>query len=296
LIANFLDTDIILQASSKGIMKRIEFDPEHEKIFTQNCFNAFEDFIDCSKGQMINQNKKRNVSILRLPSQNGQKVYFIKRFFSPYLKDMLFTFRNFGKLCSQAELELRNVHLLLNNGIETYHPVCWGTHTFCGIERCSFFVTEKIQGRSLIEFLFDHWDVFDTGRHEKLVFELARFFRKLHSARLSLPDSYLWHLFLLEPIDMRQYYRFAIIDLHRMQINSASPRHVARTLGSLLFSLPEEWFDARLRNLFVKIYLESSGANPITNQRAFMEILKKREHNLRARRKKPDLEYLKMMV
>jgi hypothetical protein len=277
-------------------MKHIEIDPGHEAIFTQNGLNTFDDFIGCSKGQIINQNKKRNVSILQLHSHNGQMVYFIKRFFSPYLKDMLFTFRNFGKLCSQAELELRNARILLTNGIETYHPVCWGTHTCCGIEQCSFFVTEKIQGRSLIEFLFDYWGVFDTGRHEKLVFELARFFRQLHSARLSLPDSYLWHLFLLEPIDMRQDYRFAIIDLHRMQINSASPMHVARTLGSLLFSLPEEWFDARLRNMFVKIYLELSGANPITNQHAFMEILKKREHILRKRRKKPDLQYLKRMV
>jgi hypothetical protein len=277
-------------------MKHIEIDPGHEAIFTQNGLNTFDDFIGCSKGQIINQNKKRNVSILQLHSHNGQMVYFIKRFFSPYLKDMLFTFRNFGKLCSQAELELRNARILLTNGIETYHPVCWGTHTCCGIEQCSFFVTEKIQGRSLIEFFFDNWDVFDTMRHEKIVLELARFFRKLHSARLSLPDSYLWHLFLLEPIDMQQFYRFAIIDLHRMQINSSSPRHVARTLGSFLFSLPEEWFDTRLRNLFVKIYLELSGTNPIINQHTFMEILKKREHNLMTRRKKPDLQYLKRMV
>jgi hypothetical protein len=79
---------------------------------------------------MINRNKKRNVSILRLPSQEGQRVYFMKRFFSPHLKDMLFTVRNFGRLCSQAELELRNARILLDNGIETYHPVCWGVETF----------------------------------------------------------------------------------------------------------------------------------------------------------------------
>jgi hypothetical protein len=277
-------------------MKRIEFDPEHEKIFTQNGFNGFDDFMDCSKGQMINQNKKRNVSILRMPSQQGQRVYFLKRFFSPHLKDMLFTVRNFGKLCSQAELELRNAHILLDKDIETYHPVCWGVKTCCGIERSSFFITEKIQGLSLIDFLIDQWDVFDKAERESFVIAMAQFFRKLRQARVSLPDSYLWHLFMLEPIDPNRSYRFAIIDLHRMQINTTTSMHAANDIGALSYSLPNEWFDDRMRNLFLKVYLEMSDDNPIINHDVFLKIMKKRENKLIARRQKPDPEYLKTMV
>jgi hypothetical protein len=277
-------------------MKRIEFDPEHKAIFTQNGFNAFDDFLDCSKGQLINQNRKRNVSILHLPSQHGERIYFIKRFFSPHLKDMFFTVRNFGKLCSQAELELRNARTLLEKGIETYHPVCWGVNTRCGIELNSFFITEKVQGLNLIEFLIDKWNIFDQSEREGLVMAMAQFFRKLREARVSLPDSYLWHLFLLEPIDLRQPYRFAIIDLHRMQINSTTSRHAAHDIGALLYSLPDEWFDTPLCNLFLNVYLELSDENAITNHGVFLKIMKKRETKLIARRQKPDLEYLKTMV
>jgi hypothetical protein len=277
-------------------MKHIEFDTGHEKVFTQNGLNAFDDFIDYGEGQMINRNKKRNVTVLRLPSQDVPRVYFMKRFFSPHLKDILFTVRNFGRPCSQAELELRNARILLDNGIETYHPVCWGFQTFCGIEQRSFLITEKIQGVSLIDFLFDHWNTFDETRRETLVIAMAQLFRKLHQARLSLPDSYLWHLFLLEPIDPQKPYRFAIIDLHRMQINVAAPRHAARNLGALLFSLPDEWFDIRLRDLFLEAYLEMSDGNPVNNHGAFLKTVKKRAHILTERRQKTDLEYLKAMV
>jgi hypothetical protein len=278
------------------MMKTIEFDSRHEAVFTINGFKTFDDFIDCNKGQMINTNKKRNVIIFSLASQEGQRVYFMKRFFSPHFKDMLFTVRNFGRLCSQAELELSNALTLLNNVIETYHPICWGAETFCGIERRSFFVPEKIRGQSLIEFLFDHWKAFGMVQRERLIVELAAFFRKLHKARLSLPDSYLWHLFLVEPIDVARPYKFAIIDLHRMMVNVSAPRHAAHNLGALLFSMPEEWFDLRLRNLFLYSYLELSNGNMTTSLGTFLETVINCERTLTGRRKKPDLEYLKRMV
>lgn len=277
-------------------MHSIEFNSTYEALFAQNGLKTFEDFIGCNKGQSINRNEKRDVNILRLTASDGPRIFFMKRFFSPHLKDMLFTVRNFGKLCSQAELEWRNARILLENGIETYRPVCWGVKTCCGIERRSFFITEKIDGRSLIEFLLEHWNGFNTVQQEKLIVGMARFFRKLHDARLSLPDSYLWHLFVLEPIDPQQPYRFAIIDLHRMQINTATSRHAARNLGALLFSLPDEWFDTKLRELFLNTYLEPINGTTISNRKAFLDILEKREKTLIARRKKPSIERLKKMA
>ena len=277
-------------------MQRIEFEAAHEAVFGQNGLRTFEDFIGYDHGQTINRNEKRDVTILRLEAEGGPKVYFMKRFFSPHLKDMLFTVRNFGKLCSQAELEWRNAHILLDNGIETYRPVAWGADTCCGIERRSFFVTEKIEGRSLIDYLMEHWSGFDETTQTTLVAEMARFFRRLHQARLSLPDSYLWHLFVLEPIDPQQAYRFAIIDLHRMQINAAAARHAARNLGAFLFSLPDEWFDARLRELFIRTYLEASDGMAGRNRQTFLDTLKKREQTLVARRKRPTLDRLKTLA
>lgn len=277
-------------------MQRIECEAAHEAVFVQNGMKTFDDFIGYDKGETINRNEKRDVNILRLESPNGPRVYFMKRFFSPHPKDMLFTIRNFGRLCSQAELEWRNAHILLDNGLETYRPVAWGADTVFGIERRSFFITEKIEGQSLIEFLLGHWNTFEPVQQDRLVVGLAHFFRMMHDARLSLPDSYLWHLFVMEPIDLRQAYRFAIIDLHRMQINASASRHAARNLGALLFSLPGEWFDARLRELFIRSYLETADGPAIQNRQAFLDVLHKREETLVARRKRPTIERLKKLA
>jgi hypothetical protein len=277
-------------------MQRIEIDAAHEAVFLQHGLKTFYDYLGCDKRQTINRNENRDVNILRLDGADGTRVYFMKRFFWPHPKDMLFTIRNFGRLCSQAELEWRNARMLLDNGIETYRPVAWGAETFCGIERRSFFITEKIDGPSLIEYLYNHWQTCDAQQKDKLVVDLARFFHKIHQARLSLPDSYLWHLFLVEPIEPHKPYRFAIIDLHRMQINTSALHHAARNLGALLFSLPDEWFDARLRDLVLNTYLEPTDGTPAFNRRAFLDSLKKREQTLIARRRKPDLDRLKKLA
>lgn len=274
----------------------IEFDLTYEPIFMQNGLKTFDAFFTYQQGKIINRNEKRDVTILELPAQDGPSIFFMKRFHRPHIKDMLFTFRNFGKFCSQAELEWRNTRTLLDNGIETYHPVCWGTQTCCGIERRSFFITRKIQGRSLIDFLFEHWSIFGQSEKETLVRAIAQFFEKIHRAQLNLPDSYLWHLFVTEPVGPQQEYRFAIIDLHRMQIRAASPQHAARNLGALFFSLPEEWFDDRLRELLINTYLEQAHRDLLASRDSFIDEVKKREKMLTARRRKPTLAHLKKMI
>lgn len=277
-------------------MIKTEIQAAHAAVFSQHGLKTFDDFFSIESGRVINRNEKRDVTVLRLAAGDGQRVYFMKRFFCPHPKDMLFTFRNFGRFCSQAELEWRCANILLENGIETYHPVAWGVQTRFGIERRSFFITEKIDGKSLIEYLLEHWDGFDSSQQEKLVVGLAQFFRSLHRAKLSLPDSYLWHLFVLEPILPDAPYRFAIIDLHRMQVHAAAARHAARNLGALLFSLPDEWFDGRLRELFLQTYLDTCGGADVADRAAFLSALKKREEILIARRKKPNLARLKKMA
>lgn len=278
-------------------MKKCVLKSPHTEIFLRNGLRGFDDFFNFSDGQTVNRNEKRDVTVLRLSDGGRQpRIYFMKRFFCPHPKDMLFTVLNFGRLCSQAELEWRCAHLLLENGIETYHPVGWGVQTCCGIERRSFFITEKIEGRSLIEYLLEQWGGFDAAMQEKLVVGLARFFRSLHQAQLSLPDSYLWHLFVLEPIVLDGPFRFAIIDLHRMRLHAVAAKHAARNLGALLFSLPDEWFDRRLRELFLQTYLESSGQGAVADRDAFVAALKKREQTLIARRKKPNLARLQKMA
>ena len=277
------------------MINSIEFDPAYETIFAQNGLATFDALFAYSQGQRVNRNERRDVTVLQLPAKGGG-AFFMKRFHCPHLKDMLFTFRNFGRPCSQAELEWRNARTLLDNGIETYRPVCWGAETWCGIERRSLFVTQKIEGQSLIEFLFERWGAFGASEKEELVKAMAHFFQKIHRARLSLPDSYLWHLFVMSPIDPQHGYRFAIIDLHRMQIHAAAPRYAAGNLGALLFSLPDEWFDDRLRQLFLDTYLEPSNGLSLDCRDAFLNTLRRRQTLLTARRQKPSLDHLRHLA
>jgi hypothetical protein len=277
-------------------MQRIDIDPAHEAVFAQEGLRTFEAFIGYDRGRVINRNEKRDVTILELGGTEEERVYYMKRFFRPHLKDMLFTLRSFGRLCSQAELEWRNARFLLDNGIETYRPIAWGTETCCGVERRSFFITEKINGRSLIEMLFERWDGFDAAQRHGLVVAMAQFFGRLHRARVNLPDAYLWHLFVLEPIVPAGPYTFAMIDLHRMQSNTDPSRYAARNLAALLYSLPDEWFDAPLRTLFIDTYLASDEESFITHPEAFRHSVHKREQIIIARRKKPDLKRLRNLA
>ena len=120
-------------------MERVVFEKKWACYFDHQGLRDFDDFFEYHQGDMVNQNTKRNVVVMTLSDGKSEKTFFMKRFFNPHLKDMLFTLRNFGKFCSQGELEWRNAHILLDNGIETYHPVCFGFRSICGIERQSFF-------------------------------------------------------------------------------------------------------------------------------------------------------------
>ena len=82
-----------------------------------------------------------------------RKELFMKRFYDPHFKDMLFTLGNFGRICSQGQCEWNNANLLLQNGIETYKPICCGWESACGFEKRSFFITEKIDGICLADFV-----------------------------------------------------------------------------------------------------------------------------------------------
>ena len=264
-------------------MEKVVFENNWDSFFDANGLRCFDDFFDYSEGDTINRNTKRNVVALKLSDGNLTKTFFMKRFFDPHFKDMLFTLRNFGKICSQAELEWQNASILLDNGIETYHPVCHGFRSVCGIERQSFFLTEEIEGCCLLDYLMESWKTLPPADKETLVVKLAKFFRKIHSAGLSLPDSYIWHVYMVNTIDGTDDYEFGMIDLHRMQIRTRGTGQAAMNLGRFLFSLPEGFMDTRLQSLFMESYLDTDFPG---NKKSFVRNVKKWESKLLKQRKK----------
>lgn len=264
-------------------MEKVIFKKNRAAFFKSQGLERFDDFFTYSRGDTVNQNTKRNVLMMTLSDGGGEKSFFMKRFFNPHLKDMLFTLRNFGTICSQAELEWRNAHILLDNGVETYHPVCYGFRSVCGIERQSFLVTEKINGPCLLDYLMQHWKTLCRTAQEALIIKLAKFFQTIHRARLSLPDSYIWHVYMVYPENGNDDYEFGMIDLHRMQIRVRGTNPPAMNLGRFFFSLPEGFMDPECESLFLENYLDADFPG---NKKTFINAVKAWEAKISKRRRK----------
>jgi len=176
----------------------------------------------------------------------------MKRFSHPHFKDMIFSWRNIGRPCSQARYEWENARLLLDNGIETYRPVCFGEEITYGIEKSSFFITEELQSQCLTDFVRQNWTGLDQLQKEQIITGLATFVRRIHALNISLPDLYVWHIYIAE--NGRREYDYAVIDLHRMSRNVTSMRLNIKSLGRLYHSMLDDYFDEELKRLLIKSY------------------------------------------
>lgn len=234
-------------------MKRIFFTESWVRFFVEFKLKSFDDFFRYRGGETIGENNKRDVVTFKLGSGSQEKQFFMKRFFHPHFKDMLFTWRNFGHRCSQARCEWENIRMLFGSGIRAYSPVCYGEKIKWGLESKSFIVTEKLKGQSLTDFVGQNWQQLDGRQKEKIIIGLAKFIRRIHDSKFSLPDLYVWHIFL-EENHTRGGWDFAVIDLHRMSHNVTNQKQQLENLGRLLHSMTEQYFDDELKRLFIESY------------------------------------------
>ena len=265
-------------------MEKMVFETGWESFFAAHQLHSFDDFFNYGQGQTVNQNTKRNVIVLELDDNGRKRIFYMKRFVRPHFKDILSAFCHFGTLCSQAEVEWRNANTLLKHKIETYHPVCYGAQSSFGIEWQSFFITEQISGPCLLEYLTESWRSLDQAKRQDLVIRLGKFFQSIHTARIALPDSYIWHVYMVRPANASSgAFELGMIDLHRMQIRTCGHRLAAKDLGGFLFSLPDGFMDASFRSLFMDTYLDDGR---IRNQQAFRKKVKQWELKISSRRKR----------
>ena len=262
-------------------MEKIVFAETWQKFFAKFGLKSFKDFFDYSQGQIINKNAKRNVCELALGEGDDRKVFFRKRFYSPYFKDMIFAWRSFGRLTSQAAVEWHNATMLLENGIETYRPVSYGAQTKLSLERKSFFITEKLPGIALTDFVSEKWAQLSQQQKEAIIVSLGKLVRKIHEAQISLPDLYLWHVFIKEKPNSKQY-DFAVIDLHRMGHNISNQNQLLKNLGRLDHSMLDKYFDERLRKLLIEAYAGDNRAGEVTN---LIQQVKKHSSAVSAKRR-----------
>lgn len=264
-------------------MEKIEFLKDWAAFFRNINLNTFQDVFSYSEGEIVNKNKKRNVVEMTFTCGDETKTFFMKRFYSPHYKDMLFAFCNYGHLCTQAELEYKNAQFLLKNNIDTYHPACFGKQTCLGIEKSSFVITEKIKGQVLTEFISENFAGMSDDQKVTLLTALGKFVRKIHDAGISMPDLYLWHIFITNesPLENNKY-DFAIIDLHRMSVHLNGINRV-KNLGAFDFSMTDDYFDDDLRSVFMEAYVEDSRYSC----KSLYAKVKRRSDVLNKRRRRP---------
>ncbi|MHC4436374.1 MAG: lipopolysaccharide kinase InaA family protein [Planctomycetota bacterium] len=262
-------------------MQRIVFADSWSAFFAEFNFKSFDDFYENLAVKTIGVNKKRNVITFNLGPDSQKKKFFMKRFSHPYFKDMLFCWRNIGRPCSQARYEWENTRLLLDNGVETYRPVCFGEKITCGIENSSFFVTEELQSQCLTDFIRQNWPGFQQQQKEKIVTGLAAFIRKIHNSNICLPDLYVWHIYITENAGE---YEYAVIDLHRMSRNVSNRRLKIKSLGRMHYSMLDSYFNEELKQLFVKSYAaddqDSDVSKLLTQVKKYSDVISARRKQI----------------
>jgi len=86
-----------------------------------------------------------------------------------------------------------------------------------------------------MEFVSQKWQHMKAQQREKVIVDLAAFVRRLHDARISLPDLYIWHIFISEGRKPGTW-DFAVIDLHRMARLPYHPRGIRSCIKFLILS------------------------------------------------------------
>ncbi|HNS22208.1 MAG TPA: lipopolysaccharide kinase InaA family protein [Sedimentisphaerales bacterium] len=246
-------------------MDRLAFADSSQEYLDRCGLRTFAQFFE-AQGLVVNKNNRRDVTKLTLAGPPA-KIVFMKRFHRPHLKDAFAAFRRFGRPMSQAGVEWSNANHLLQNGIETYRPLCFGEQVMCGFEQRSFLITEQLESTCLMDLILDRWQDLDRSAQEGLVIEMANLACRIHALNISLPDLAVWHLFT-PAATFGQRYEFSVIDLHRMMRNVRSTSCKIRDLGKLRWSMATRCFDDSLKDLLVSTYAAGTGTNPHSLARA----------------------------
>jgi hypothetical protein len=232
-------------------LERVIFANTWEKFFYEADLLSFEDFFYYTTDSLIDKNEKREVITFHAGKDTESRQFFLKRFIKPHFKDIFFTWRSTGRLCSQAKYEWDCANFLIQNGVESYKPVCYGEQIKLGLERKSFFVTEKLPGQCMTDFVTEQWQNLERQEKERIIEGLGVFVRKIHDLKVSFPDLYLWHIFIEQKEDQ---WEFAVIDLHRMVRKVSNINKQIKNLGRFDHSMTEKYFDKSLRRLFLESY------------------------------------------
>ncbi|KPK42279.1 MAG: hypothetical protein AMJ65_07910 [Phycisphaerae bacterium SG8_4] len=262
-------------------MQRVVFANSWSRFFADFDVGMFDDFFERLAADARGGNSRRNVASFSLGPDSQKKTFFIKRFFRPHLKDVLFAWQNVGESCSQGRYEWESARFLIDNGIDSYRPVCYGEQRKWGVETKSFVVTEELQAECLSDFVGRKWNAMERSQQVEIVASLGAFVRRIHVLNVSLPDLYVYHIYIAENAPGK--YDFAVIDLHRMSRNVTNNNQKLRNLGRLHHSMLDDYFDNELKRLLIKSY---AAGDPDDDAATLISQIEKHSNTVSAKRRK----------
>jgi len=139
-----------------------------------------------------------------------------------------------------AGSEWRAIHRLQELGVETMTPVAYGREGINPAAIDSLLITEELQDCVSLESYTEGWLDNPPSPVSKrvLIKRLAQIARTMHENGVNHRDFYLCHFMLQLPWDgTEDNLHLHVIDLHRVQVRSRTPRRwVVKDIGSLWFS------------------------------------------------------------
>lgn len=139
-----------------------------------------------------------------------------------------------------AENEWRAIGRLQTCGIDTLRAVAFGRRGGNPARQHSFLITEELAATISLEDYCAAWLRQPPAFHLKraLIVRVARMAKAMHAVGVNHRDFYLCHFLLhLEPVPTAENLRLSLIDLHRAQVRSRTPRRWRdKDLAALYFS------------------------------------------------------------
>lgn len=270
--ANNIDSKNIL-----SLNPALQMHFKHNDIFTA---------VFAQQGEFFRQHKNRQTLRFIVDDQ----PYFVKRHNGVGWREI---FKNLlhGRLpVLGAKQEWQAIQRLTQLNIHTTPLVGYGSRGLNPAQRQSFVITEALTDTISLEDFCRDWATQPPANKLKhaLIAAVAHIARTLHNNGINHRDFYLCHFLLdmsassenISPQSLKLY----LIDLHRTQLRTRAPkRWVIKDLAGLYFSSMDMGLTDRDLLRFIKSYNPTPLREYLTNNRRFLQSIKRRALRLYAK-------------
>ncbi|MFC5303174.1 lipopolysaccharide core heptose(I) kinase RfaP [Azospira restricta] len=183
--------------------------------------------------------------------------------------------------------EYRAIRRLEALGVDTMRAVAYGARGGNPAAQHSFIVTEELAPTvSLEDFCRDWCKQPPAARFKRALIErVATMARRMHAGGVNHRDFYICHFLLhLDPVPTADDFRLSLIDLHRAQIRTQTPRRWRdKDLAALYFSALEIGLTQRDWLRFLRIYFDRPLADILRDEAGLIEHLNREAARLQRR-------------